>query len=87
MRQACLYAAMVASAFAYLHARKIAHRDLKPENLLFDAEGYLKLVDFGFAKYIKDRTYTLCAMPRVVVPCSRSRLRALPRIESGIRER
>ena len=32
-----LYAAMVTSAFSYLHARKIAHRDLKPENLLFDA--------------------------------------------------
>ena len=48
--QAQLYAAMVASAFAYLHARQIAHRDLKPENLLFDSKGYLKLVDFGFAK-------------------------------------
>jgi len=66
--QACLYAAMVASAFAYLHARKIAHRDLKPENLLFDAEGYLKLVDFGFAKYIKDRTYTLCGTPEYLAP-------------------
>ena len=60
---ACLYAAMVASAFAYLHARRIAHRDLKPENLLFDTDGYLKLVDFGFAKVIRDRTFTLCATP------------------------
>lgn len=30
----------------------IAYRDLKPENILIDAEGHLKLVDFGFAKKI-----------------------------------
>jgi len=64
----CLYGSMVTSAFAYLHARKIAHRDLKPENLLFDREGYLKLVDFGFAKVIKDRTWTLCGTPEYLAP-------------------
>jgi len=63
-----LYGAMVTSAFAYLHARKIAHRDLKPENLLFDKDGFLKLVDFGFAKYIKDRTWTLCGTPEYLAP-------------------
>jgi serine/threonine protein kinase len=66
--QCMLYAAMVTCAFGYLHARKIAHRDLKPENLLFDREGYLKLVDFGFAKVIKDRTWTLCGTPEYLAP-------------------
>jgi len=33
----------------------IAYRDLKPENILIDAEGHLKLVDFGFAKEISNR--------------------------------
>ena len=65
---ACLYAAMVASAFAYLHARKVVHRDLKPENLLFDRDGYLKLVDFGFAKVVRDRTFTLCGTPEYLAP-------------------
>ena len=51
-----MYSAIVASAFAYLHARKIAHRDLKPENLMFGADGYVKLVDFGFAKVMEART-------------------------------
>jgi len=68
LEQATLYGAMVSSAFAYLHARKIAHRDLKPENLLFDNEGYLKLVDFGFAKVITDRTWTLCGTPEYLAP-------------------
>jgi len=65
---ACLYGSMVTAAFAYLHARRIAHRDLKPENLLFDKDGYLKLVDFGFAKVIKDRTWTLCGTPEYLAP-------------------
>jgi protein kinase A len=40
----------------FLHEREgVAYRDLKPENILIDAEGHLKLVDFGFAKKIDDR--------------------------------
>mmetsp|Transcript_19941 Transcript_19941/g.51424 ORF Transcript_19941/g.51424 Transcript_19941/m.51424 type:complete len:269 (-) Transcript_19941:184-990(-) len=62
------YAATVVSAFGYLHERYICHRDLKPENLLFDKQGYLKLVDMGFAKVVKDRTWTLCGTPEYLAP-------------------
>ena len=46
----------------------IAYRDLKPENLLIGADGYLKLTDFGFAKVIKSRTYTVCGTPEYIAP-------------------
>jgi protein kinase A len=44
----------------FLHETNgVAYRDLKPENILIDAEGHLKLVDFGFAKKIDDRELEL----------------------------
>jgi len=66
--QARFYAACVQSAFAYMHDKKIVYRDLKPENLLFDSLGYIKVVDFGFAKMVPDRTWTLCGTPEYLAP-------------------
>lgn len=65
---ASFYSACVASIFEYLHSKNIIYRDLKPENLLIAEDGYLKLTDFGFAKVVEQRTYTLCGTPEYLAP-------------------
>ncbi|KAN0025553.1 hypothetical protein ACTFIU_001830 [Dictyostelium citrinum] len=45
-----LFIAQIVLGLEYIHNSGIVHRDLKPENLLFDADGNIKLVDFGFSE-------------------------------------
>ncbi len=70
------YSASVLLAFKHIHGRGIAYRDLKPENILIDSSGYLKIIDFGFAKKFpfmkngarQNKTYTLCGTPEYLAP-------------------
>lgn len=65
---ALFFAVEIILAFEYLHSSDIAYRDLKPENLLIDKDGHVKITDFGFAKEVPDKTYTLCGTPEYLAP-------------------
>ncbi len=49
----------VLDAAGYAHRNLVMHRDLKPSNLLVDADGRVKLLDFGIAKQIENAELTV----------------------------
>ncbi|XP_078282215.1 serine/threonine-protein kinase N2-like [Rhinoraja longicauda] len=69
--QARFYSACVILGLQFLHEKNIVYRDLKLDNLLMDAEGYVKIGDFGLCKEemgFGDRTDTFCGTPEFLAP-------------------
>ena len=48
------YAVPVLTALKYMHDAGFVHRDVKPENIVYDADGVVKLIDFGLASRVGD---------------------------------
>uniref|UniRef100_A0A8C9X6T9 protein kinase C n=1 Tax=Sander lucioperca TaxID=283035 RepID=A0A8C9X6T9_SANLU len=70
-KQAWFYSSCVLLGLEFLHQNKIVYRDLKLDNLLMDADGFVRIADFGLCKEGMghgDRTTTFCGTPEFLAP-------------------
>ena len=66
--QTQFYAASMLEVINYLHRNKIIYRDLKPENIMIKEDGYIKFIDFGTVKEIRDKTKTFIGTYSYMAP-------------------
>jgi cGMP-dependent protein kinase len=69
--EAQFYVGSLVLVLEHISDRHLIYRDLKPENVLLDAQGYVKLIDFGTAKKLSGpgaRTYTVIGSWHFMAP-------------------
>ena len=68
INEAKFFGGCMALILDYFKKKNIAHRDIKPANLIIDSTGYIKILDFGTAKKIRDFTFTIIGTPTCMAP-------------------
>ena len=70
-RKAANLALQICSGLKEAHAQGIVHRDLKPENIMVDANGNVKIMDFGIARSMEAvtrMTGSMVGTPQYMAP-------------------
>ena len=53
------FATQVLSALDHAHSKGIVHRDVKPQNIMLQADGSIKMMDFGLARFSRAQSQTV----------------------------
>lgn len=64
-KEACHIMLQICDALIYIHSKNIIHRDIKPQNIYYDANGEVKLGDFGIS-YLLNSSFNVNENKRVM---------------------